>query len=76
MIPRLTNETISENQSYCVPNRKSTKVEIGSLTAEIFLIVTKVARTSIAWTNVTVTVGICSRGSQEPTINVSSKSGQ
>ena len=39
---------------------------IGSVTAEIFLIWTNVARTNIAWTNVTVTVGICLRWSQEP----------
>ena len=35
-------------------------VKIGSVTAEIFLIWTNVARTNIAWTDVTVTVGICS----------------
>ena len=33
-------------------------VKIGSVTAEIFLIWTNVARTDVAWTNVTVTVGI------------------
>ena len=32
-------------------------VKIGSVTAEIFLIWTYVARTNVAWTNVTVTVG-------------------
>ena len=34
-------------------------VKIGSVTAEIFLILTNVARTNLARTNVTVTVGIC-----------------
>ena len=34
-------------------------VKIGSVTAEIFLIWTIVARTNVALTNVTVTVGIC-----------------
>ena len=34
-------------------------VKIGSVKAEIFLIWTNVARTNVAWTNVTVTVGIC-----------------
>ena len=33
-------------------------VTIGSVTAEILLIWTNVARTNVAWTNVTVTVGI------------------
>ena len=37
-------------------------VKIGSVTAEIFLI-----WTNVAYTNVTVTVGICFRCSQEPT---------
>ena len=50
--------------------------KIGSVTAEIFLIWTNVARTNATWTNVTLTVGICSKYSQEPTIKVSSKSGQ
>ena len=36
-------------------------VKIGSLTAEIFLIWTDVARTNVAWTFVTVKVGICER---------------
>ena len=31
-------------------------VKIGSVTAEIFLIWTNVARTNVAWTNVNVTV--------------------
>ena len=31
---------------------------------------------NVAWTNVTMTVGICSRCSQEPIFKVSSKSGQ
>ena len=34
-------------------------VQIRSVTSEIFLIWAIVARTHIAWTNVTVTVGIC-----------------
>ena len=50
-------------------------VKIRSVTAEIFLIWTNVARTNVAWTNVTMTVGICSRCSKEPTFKVSSKSG-
>ena len=48
--------------------------KIGSVAAEIFLIGTKVARANVAGTNVTVTVGICSRFFKEP--KVSSKSGQ
>ena len=49
--------------------------------AEIILICTNVTRTNVAWTNIAwtcviVTVGICSRCSQEPTCKVSSKSGQ
>ena len=51
-------------------------VKIVSVAAEIFLIWTNVARTHVAWTIVTVTVGICSRGSQEPTFKVLSKSVQ
>ena len=50
--------------------------KIGSVAAEIFLIWTKVARANVAGTNVTVTVGICSKCSQEPTFKVLSKSGQ
>ena len=34
-------------------------VKIRSVTAEIFLVWTNVARTNVASTNVTVTVGIC-----------------
>ena len=48
-------------------------VKIGSVTAEIFPIWTNVARTNVTWTNVTLTVGICSKCSQEPTLKVSSK---
>ena len=33
-------------------------VKIGSITAEIFLIWTNVARTNVTWTNVTITDGI------------------
>ena len=36
-------------------------MKIGSLTAEIFLIRTNVARTRTAWTNVTLAVGICKK---------------
>ena len=43
---------------------------------EIFLIWTNVARTNVAWTNVNLIVGICSRCSQEATFKVSSKSDQ
>ena len=35
--------------------------KIESVTAEIFLIWTNVARRNVAWTNVTVTVDICYR---------------
>ena len=38
---------------------------IESVTVDIFLIWTNVTRTIVAWTNVTVIVGICSRCSQE-----------
>ena len=51
-------------------------VEIESVTAEIFLIWTNVARTNVVWKNVAVTVRICSRCSQDPMIKVWSKSGQ
>ena len=50
--------------------------KIGSVTAEILLIWTNVPRRNVAWTNVTVTVGICSKWSQEPIFKVWSKSGQ
>ena len=40
------------------------------------MIWTNVARKNVAWTNVNMTVGICSRCSQEPIFKVSSKSGQ
>ena len=45
-------------------------------TVEIFVMRTNVARRNVAWTNVTVIVGIYSRCSQEPTFKVSSKLGQ
>ena len=48
-------------------------VNIRSVTAEIFLIWTDVARTNVAWTNVTATVGIYSRCSQEPRFKVSAE---
>ena len=51
-------------------------VKIVSVTAEIFLIWTIVARTNVAWTNITMTVGIFSTCFQEPTFKVWSKSGQ
>ena len=52
-----------------------TLVKIGSVTAEIMLIWTNVAKTYVTWTNVTVTFDICQRWSQEPIFKVSSKSG-
>ena len=55
---------------------KNYLVKIGSVTAETFLIWTNVTRTNVAWTNVSVTVGIFSRWSQEPTYKVWSKSCQ
>ena len=51
-------------------------VEIRLATAGILPIWTNVARTNVAWTNVTLTAKICSKCSQEPTFKVSSKSGQ
>ena len=51
-------------------------IKIGSVTVEIFLIWTNVARTNVAWTNVNLIVGIRSKGSQKATFKVSSKSGQ
>ena len=57
-------------------NKDISLVKIGSVTAEIFQIWANVARTNVAWTNVIVTVGICSRGSLEPTFKVLIKSGQ
>ena len=39
--------------------RSKSLVKIGSVTAEILLILTNVARTNVDWTNVTMTVGIC-----------------
>ena len=49
-------------------------VNIGSVTSEIFLIYTNIARTNVAWTNVTMTVEIYSICSQEQTFKVLSKS--
>ena len=46
------------------------------LTFETFLIWTIGARTNVAWTNVPLKVGICSRCSQEPSFKISSKSDQ
>ena len=51
-------------------------VQIESVPTEILLIWTIVARTNVAWTNVTMTVGICCRYSQDPTFKVWSKLGQ
>ena len=50
--------------------------KIGSVSAEIFLIWTNVARTNIAWTNVAIAVEIYSRWSQETIFQIRSKSGQ
>ena len=50
--------------------------KIGSVIAESFLVWTKVAKANVACTNVTVTVFICWRWSQEPTYKVWSKLGQ
>ena len=44
-------------------------VKIGSVTAEIFLILTNIARKNIAGTDVIVTVGICLRWSQNLPLN-------
>ena len=51
-------------------------VKIGSVTAEIFLIWTNVARTNVAWTNVIVTVGIFSKKSHETTFTILSNLGK
>ena len=56
-------------------------MKIRSVTAEIFLLWTNVARTNVArtnvaWTNVNLIVGICHRGYQEVTFKVSLKFGQ
>ena len=51
-------------------------IKIVSVTGEKFLLWTIVARTNVAWINVIVTFGICSKCSQEPTFTVSSKLGQ
>ena len=51
-------------------------VKIGSVKVQIFLIRTNVTWTNVVRTNVTDTIGICSRCSQEPTFKISSKSGQ
>ena len=51
-------------------------VKIGSVTAEIFLTWTNVARTNVAWTNVIVTVGLCSKRSPEYTFKIWSLTAQ
>ena len=53
-----------------------TFVKIMSVTAELFLIWTNVTWTNVARTNVTLTLGMCSRWSQEPTFKALSKSVQ
>ena len=45
-------------------------VKIGSLTVEIFPVLTNIARANVTCTNVHVTVYICSRWSQEPIFKV------
>ena len=50
--------------------------QIGSVTAEIFLICTNGAITNVSWTNVTMTAEVCQRWSQEPTFKVPLQSGQ
>ena len=47
-----------------------------SVTAETFLILTNNARINVAWINVTMTIGIGKRWSQDPTFKVWSKSDQ
>ena len=59
-----------------VPRNLPSLVKIGSVTADIFLIWTNVARTNVACTNLTMTAGICQRRFQEPTFEVSSQSSQ
>ena len=51
-------------------------VKSESVAAEIFLIWANVPRINVAWTNVNLIVGICSRHSEEATFKVSSKLGQ
>ena len=50
--------------------------KIRSVTVEIFLIWKNVARTNVAWTNVTVADTICFRCSKKPDFKVSSKFSQ
>ena len=54
----------------------STKIKFPNVMAYVLLIWINVTRTNVAWRNVTVTVEICSRCYQEPTLKMSSKSGQ
>ena len=63
----ITNKT----QALCV-QLENTLILLGS--PKIFLIVTNVARTNVSWTNVTITVEICS--SQELTIKVWSETAE
>ena len=49
--------------------------KIGSVTAEILLIMTNVVRLHVTWTNFTMTVDICYRWSQKADFEVWSKSG-
>ena len=50
--------------------------KIRSVTAELLLVWTNVARIYIAGTNFTIAAGICSRRSQEPSFKVCSKLSQ
>ena len=68
---------LSLNSTQSQLNSTSTQTtELGTTQLNLFLMWKNVARKNVAWTNVTMTVGICSRCSQEPTFKVSSKSGQ
>ena len=61
---------IKKNEVNKLKTPQNYLVKIESVTAEIFLIWTNVTRINVAWTNVIVTVDICSRGSQEPTFEI------
>ena len=70
----LTTKIKTPNQNKCHHDRwHLLKTVPGTylLTVEIFLIWTIVARTNVAWTSVTMTIGFFSRCSQEPTFKVS-----
>ena len=85
--PTLLDQKIIGSRKVCAKNFRLKKfrstnsrppknylVEVGSVTAKIFLIWINVTRTNVAWTNVTMTVGICLRCSQEPTFKVKNES--